>query len=85
MVTFKKRFVYLLLQREDERKKERESKCVVTSCSPPLGTWPTTQAHALTGDQTSDPLVHRPVLNPLGHTSQGKKEKVVTFTMYLAQ
>ena len=37
---------------------------------PPLGTWPTTQACALTGNQTSDPLVCRAVLNPLSHTSQ---------------
>ena len=36
-----------------------------------LGTWPAMQACALTGNQTSDPLVHRPVLNLLSHTSQG--------------
>ena len=36
-----------------------------------LGTWPKTQACALSGNQTGDPLVHRPVLNPLSHTSQG--------------
>ena len=38
---------------------------------PTLGTWPTTQACALTGTQTGDPLVLRPALNPLSHTSQG--------------
>ena len=38
---------------------------------PQLGTWPTTQACALTGNRTSDPLVGRPALNPLNHTSQG--------------
>ena len=38
---------------------------------PILGTWPATQACALTGNRTSNPLVCRPVLNPLGHTSQG--------------
>ena len=38
---------------------------------PHLGTWPTTQACALIGNRTSDPLVHRPTLNPLNHTSQG--------------
>ena len=38
---------------------------------PELGTWLTTQACALTGNQTSDPLVLRPTLNPLSHTSQG--------------
>ena len=39
--------------------------------TPQPGTWPATQAGALTGDRTSDPLVHRPVLSPLSHTSQG--------------
>ena len=38
---------------------------------PPVGTWPATQACALTGNGTSDPLVCRPALNPLSHTSQG--------------
>ena len=38
---------------------------------PPLGTWPATQACALTGNQTGDTLVHRLVLNLLSHTSQG--------------
>ena len=36
-----------------------------------LGTWPTTQACAVTGNQTTNPLAHRLVLNPLSHTSQG--------------
>ena len=38
---------------------------------PLLVTWPATQACALTGNQTSNPLVHRPALNPLSYTSQG--------------
>ena len=44
---------------------------MVASHVPPTGTWPETQACALTGNQTSDPLVCRLVLNPLSHTSQG--------------
>ena len=40
------------------------------SCPLP-GTWPATQACALIGNQTCDPLVHRPALNPLIHISQG--------------
>ena len=36
-----------------------------------LETWPATQAPALTGNRTGDPLVHRTALNPLSHTSQG--------------
>ena len=39
---------------------------------PQLGTWPATQACTLTGNQTSDPLLHSLALNPLSHTSQGK-------------
>ena len=37
-------------------------------------TWPATQAHALTCNRTSNPLVRRAALNPLSHTSQGTKE-----------
>ena len=40
--------------------------------SPPVRTWPTTQACALTRNQTGEFSVHRPALNPLSHTSQGK-------------
>ena len=38
---------------------------------PLVGTWPATQACALTGNSNGDPLVRRPVLNPLSYTSQG--------------
>ena len=38
---------------------------------PQLGTWPTIQACALTGNRIDDLLVHRPALNPLSHISQG--------------
>ena len=38
---------------------------------PPLGTWPATEACALTRNQNSDLSVLRLVLNPLNHTSQG--------------
>ena len=38
----------------------------------PLGTWPATQACALTGNRIGDPLIHRPALNPLSYTSQGR-------------
>ena len=41
--------------------------CDCLSCAP---YWPATQACALTGTQTSDPLVCRQGLNPLNHTSQ---------------
>ena len=37
---------------------------------PELGAWPATQAHALTGNRTSNLLVRRPAINPLSHTNQ---------------
>ena len=37
-----------------------------------LGTWPATQACALTGHRTGDSLVHKSELNPLNYTSQGQ-------------
>ena len=38
---------------------------------PLLGIEPAAQTCALTDNQTSDLMVHRPGLNPLSHTSQG--------------
>ena len=69
---FKKRF-YLFIFREGEEKKKEEKNINVWLPleRPLLGTWPATQACALTGNQTGDPLVHRPVLNPLSYSSQG--------------
>ena len=67
----KKRF-YLFILGGEGREKERERNinvCLPLAC-PTLGTWPTTQACALTRIQTSDPLVHRLALTPLSHTSQ---------------
>ena len=45
---------------------------------PTLGTWRTTQARALTGNQTSNLSVQRPVLNPLSHTSQGSRSALLS-------
>ena len=46
--------------------------CGCLSHTPQLGTWPATQACALTVNRTGNSLVRRPALNPLRHTSQGK-------------
>ena len=63
--------LYLFLDRGEGKEWERNiNVCLPLALSAP-GTWPATQACALTGNQTSDPLVHRPVLSPLSHTSQG--------------
>ena len=44
---------------------------------PRLGIWPTTQTCALTGNQTGDPLVPRPMLHPLSHSSQGFRDTIL--------
>ena len=53
---------------------------MIASWHTPPGTWPTTQACALTENWTSDPLFCRQVLSPLSHTSQGW---FYTFLWYL--
>ena len=62
---------YLFLERGKERERRNINIWLPLTC-PLLGTWPTTQACALMGNCTRDPLVHRPVLDPLSHTSQGQ-------------
>ena len=57
--SFFKDFIYSFLGRGEEREKERERNINVSlplDC-PILGTWPATQACALTGNWTDDPLV----------------------------
>ena len=68
---FKKDLMYLFYRGEG-RKKEREKNIHVwlLLTHPLLGTWPTTQAYALTGNRTISPVVHRPLLNPVSYTSQ---------------
>ena len=75
-------FTFFLRERGEERKKEERNIDVwethydqLPLAWPQPGTWPKTQACALTGNQTSNHWVHRPALNPLSHTSQGKKQK----------
>ena len=65
--------LFIYFQREGREGKERERNINVwlPLTYSPLGTWPTTQACSLTGNQTCNSLIHRPVLNPLSHTSQG--------------
>ena len=62
----------LFLERGEGREKERERNINVwlPLAHPLLGTWPATQAYTLTGNRTSDPLVHGPALSPLSHTSR---------------
>ena len=55
-----------------EKERERNISVWLPLVHPQLGARPTTQACSLTGSQTSTPLVRRPALNPLSHTSQGQ-------------
>ena len=60
-------FIYLFLERGEGREKERERNINVwlpLACSQ-MRTWPATQTCALTGNQTGNPLVHKPALIPL--------------------
>ena len=70
---FCKILFYLFLDRGKGREKERERnfKVWLPLVHLQLGICSATQACALTGNQTRDPLVCRPVLSPLGYTSQG--------------
>ena len=66
-------FIYLFLDGVGEREKEKERNINVwlTLVCLLLGTWPATQACALTGNRTCNPLVCRPGLNPLSYMGQG--------------
>ena len=66
-------FIYLFLERGEGKEEERERNINVwlPLARPQMGTWPATQACALTGDPTGDLSVHRLVFNPLSRTSQG--------------
>ena len=78
-------FIFRQSGREGEREEEKHQ-CVVASHVPQLGIWPATQACALTGNQTGNPLVRRPVLNPLSHTSQGRDfyfKLCISFSFFL--
>ena len=58
--------MFLEMGREGEREGEKYGSSTYTWVASP-----TTQAWALTGNQTCDHLAHRPVLKPLSYTSQG--------------
>ena len=59
---FFKDFIYLFLERGEGKEKEREGNIIVwlPLMLPLLGTWPATQACALTGNRTGNTLACRP-------------------------
>ena len=68
---FKKTLFIYFIDGKGGRKKGRETSMCGCLLCPLLGTWPATQACALSGNPTGNPLVCRPAFNPLSHTSQG--------------
>ena len=74
--------MYVFPERGDGREEERKRNISVwlPLVYSQLGTWPATQACALTGNQTGDPLICRPALNPLSHTSHGQFN-IINFTI----
>ena len=73
LLLFLKRFYLFIFRERGRRKKEGERNVNVwlpLEC-PLLETYTTIQPCALTGNRASNPLVLRPDLNPLSHTSQG--------------
>ena len=56
---FFKDFIYLFFRQGKEKEREGNINVLLPLGRPPLGTWPTTQACALTGNQTSDPFICR--------------------------
>ena len=70
--SFLKYFIYLFLERGGGSEKETEGNINMWMplTYPQLGAWPETQACALTGNWTSNLMVHMPVLNLLSHTSR---------------
>ena len=78
---FKILFIYLQREGKGGRKRRRETAmCGCLSYTPNRGPGPhATQACALTGNSTRDPLVCSLALNPLSHTSQG----CLIFSLYV--
>ena len=52
--------LFIFRERGREGERERNINVWLPLMWPLLGTWPATQACALTGNQTRDPLVHSP-------------------------
>ena len=72
---FKILFIFRERGRKWGRKRERNISVWLPLVQAQLGTWPASQACALTGNRTSNLRVCRPALNPLSHASQGQSLK----------
>ena len=71
-ILFKKFSLFIFRERgKREKEKERNLKCVVASHGPPTGDLAHNPGMCPDWELNLQPLVHRLVLNPLSHTSQG--------------
>ena len=77
-------FFKILIYFQRKGGRERNINVWLPLACPLLGTWPATQARALTGNPTSDPLVRRLALHPLSHTSQGPLPRTFYLLPFLA-
>ena len=73
----RKYFIYFQRGEGREGGRERNINVWLPLMQPLPGTWPATQACALTGNRSGDPLVHRSALSPVSHTSQS----MIVFTL----
>ena len=72
--------INLFLEIGEGREKEGEKhQYVVASRMPPTEDLAHNPGMCLTGNQTGNPLVCRPALNPLSHTSQGAVDIFIDF------
>ena len=62
---------FIFRERGQEGERERNINVWLPLVCPPLGAWPATQACALSGNRTCDPLLCSLAFSPLSHTSQG--------------
>ena len=65
-------FIYFFREGEGKEKERERNINVWLPLRFPTGDLAHNPARALTGNLTSDPLVHKPTLNPLSYTSQGQ-------------
>ena len=80
-LSFLRFYLYIFRERGREGEGGGENIYQLPLTCPLLGTWPATQASTLTGNRTGDRLVHRLVLNPLSHTSQGFPYSLITVVL----
>ena len=70
-IAFFFKILFIFIEGKGGRKRERSITVWLPLTCPALGTWPATQACALTRNRTGDPLVGTLAFNPLSHTSHG--------------